>query len=192
MEERTIYKKGKITARPGTPTAPSVQGPGTYPLALRKGRDGLLYIPSGWQPEVPAPLAVLLHGAGGLSAHGLAILRKQADKNGIILLAPDSAKGSWDIVYGSGFGHDVLFLNQALEELFSHYSIRPDKIAVGGFSDGASYALSLGLINGDLFTHILAFSPGFMEAPDPAGKPAIYISHGTEDSILPIDPCSRK
>lgn len=34
-----------------------------------------------------------------------------------------------------------------------------------GFSDGASYALSLGLPNGNLFSHIVAFSPGFMRAP---------------------------
>lgn len=34
-----------------------------------------------------------------------------------------------------------------------------------GFSDGASYALSLGQPNADVFSHIIAFSPGFMRAP---------------------------
>jgi phospholipase/carboxylesterase len=43
-------------------------------------------------------------------------------------------------------------------------------VALGGFSDGASYALSLDLTNGDLFASLIAFSPGFIQL-DPA--PAI-------------------
>ena len=35
-------------------------------------------------------------------------------------------------------------------------------------SDGASYALSLGLGNPQLFTHLVAFSPGFMRPPPAA------------------------
>jgi phospholipase/carboxylesterase len=65
-------------------------------------------------------------------------------------------------------------------------------MAVGGFSDGASYALSLGLVNGSLFRHVIAFSPGFMDPPTTSGKPAIFVSHGTADRVLPIDKCSRR
>ena len=58
---------------------------------------------------------------------------------------------------------------------------------LGGFSDGASYALSLGVSNGDLFSHLIAFSPGFVERSDPiVGKPRIYVSHGTNDGILSV------
>jgi predicted esterase len=63
---------------------------------------------------------------------------------------------------------------------------------VGGFSDGATYALSLGLINGDFFKSIVAFSPGFVINGDAHGKPRIFISHGTSDHILPIDRCGRR
>ena len=62
---------------------------------------------------------------------------------------------------------------------------------VGGFSDGASYALSLGITNGDLFTHVLAFSPGFVAPAGQTGAPRIFVSHGTRDGVLPIDRCSR-
>ena len=61
-----------------------------------------------------------------------------------------------------------------------------------GFSDGASYALSLGIGNGDVFGHILAFSPGVMQPATAAGKPRIFISHGTADQTMPIDDTSRK
>jgi phospholipase/carboxylesterase len=62
---------------------------------------------------------------------------------------------------------------------------------VGGFSDGASYALSLGITNGDLFTHVLAFSPGLMAPAGRTGSPRIFVSHGVRDGVLPIDRCSR-
>jgi predicted esterase len=65
-------------------------------------------------------------------------------------------------------------------------------VAMGGYSDGASYALSLGIANGDLFTHVLAFSPGFMAPPAQVGSPRIFVSHGTHDRWLPIQRCSRR
>jgi len=37
----------------------------------------------------------------------------------------------------------------------------------------------------------IAFSPGFLAAPEPVGTPRVFISHGTADPILPIDACSR-
>jgi predicted esterase len=89
-------------------------------------------------------------------------------------------------------GDDVTFIDDALELTFKRYNVDPKRIAVGGFSDGASYALTLGVANGDLFTHIVAFSPGFMNPPSQAGEPLIYVSHGTEDQILPIERCSRR
>ena len=46
-------------------------------------------------------------------------------------------------------------------------------MCASGFSDGASYALSLGAANGDLFTHIAAFSPGFMRPPVSVGGCAL-------------------
>jgi phospholipase/carboxylesterase len=64
-------------------------------------------------------------------------------------------------------------------------------VAAGGFSDGASYALSVGLGNGDLFTHVLAFSPGFMAPAVVVGEPRVYVSHGSRDEVLPIG-CSRR
>jgi hypothetical protein len=56
--------------------------------------------------------------------------------------------------------------------------VDPTRLAVGGFSDGTSYALSLGLTNGDLFSHVLAFSPGFAVPARRRGRPRLFLSHG--------------
>ena len=91
-----------------------------------------------------------------------------------------------------GYGPDVAFIDAALTLTFSRYSVDPGRLGVEGFSDGASYALGLGLSNGHLFSHVLAFSPGFLSVIDREGSPRIFVSHGTSDSILPIDQCSRR
>lgn len=160
-------------------------------LNLDGERDGLLYVPAGYQPDQPAPLALLLHGAGGEAEHGLGLLRSVADAAGIILVAPDSRQQTWDVIVDE-YGPDVAFIDQALTRTFSLYAVDLQQVAIGGFSDGASYALSLGLINGDLFTHVLAFSPGFMAPTMQWGKPHLFISHGIYDETLPIRYCSRR
>jgi phospholipase/carboxylesterase len=165
------------------------------PLALGTGRDGLLYMPRelSLSSDKPVPLMVLLHGARG-GAKGVTSrvgAFELADQFKTIVLAPDSRDGTWDVIHG-GFGPDVAFLDAALDSLFQRVAIDPTRLAIAGFSDGASYALSLGLINGDLFSHVIAFSPGFLVAEHTHGRPAIFLSHGTEDEILPIDTTTRR
>jgi predicted esterase len=132
----------------------------------------------------------LCHGATGSSTGVLRRLGAFASENGVAVLAPDSRGSTWDAIRGE-FGADVVFLTQALERTFDLIPVNPARISVGGFSDGATYALSLGLINGRLFRRILAFSPGFIVEGTAEGKPEVFISHGTHDPILPIDRCSR-
>lgn len=57
--------------------------------------------------------------------------------------------------------------------------------------DGASYALTLGIANGLLFSHILAFSPRFTLPELRQDSPKVFLSHGTDDRVLPIQRCSR-
>lgn len=52
--------------------------------------------------------------------------------------------------------------------------------------------VSFGLTNGDLFTHLVAFSPGFSSPADRRGKPPVFVSHGTRDEVLPIEDTSRR
>jgi phospholipase/carboxylesterase len=185
--------EGRLTARPHPGNPPGAAGPlGERPLKLGGQRDGLLYVPPSYQADRPAPLVVSLHGAGGSAGHGLSLLRPLADEAGLLLLAPDSRGRSWDVIVQNGYGPDVDFLDRSLAEVFTQYSVDPGHLAIGGFSDGASYALCLGLSNGGLFTHILAFSPGFASPPVQEGRPEIYISHGRSDTVLPIDACSRR
>jgi phospholipase/carboxylesterase len=185
-----LARQGRLEARPRLPTGEEPQQ-GVLPLELSDKRDGFVYVPKGYRAEQPAPLVVMLHGAGGNARHALGILQEIAGMEGFILVAPDSRGSTWDVIAG-GYGPDVTFINQALAWVFERYTVDPARLAIGGFSDGASYALSLGIANGDLFTHVLAFSPGFAAPIEQHGEPCLYVSHGTKDPVLPINSCSRR
>jgi phospholipase/carboxylesterase len=178
----------RLRARPGKVAGGAK--PGITALNLRPQRDALLYVPS--SAADPAPLVLYLHGATGNEQQGIRRLSALADEYGFLLLSPASLEGTWDAIR-SGYGPDVQLIDQALIKVFALRSVDPGKIAVCGFSDGASYALGLGMSNGDLFRQVVAFSPGFVPSGiEVSGTPRIFISHGTEDQILPIDTCSRR
>ena len=177
----------RLQARPGTPAG--TIGTGLFDLQL--DRRALLYVPSAYRPEQPAPLALLLHGAIGDAHQLMDPLRPLAGAAGLLLLSVDSLGGTWDLIVEGSYGADVAFIDLALGRAFHFCAVAPQQVAVVGFSDGASYALALGTANGDLFSRIVAFSAGVLPEPTPVGKPRIFESHGIQDAILPIDTSGR-
>jgi len=183
-----LESDGRFTARPRNNVKTTATGQIT--LNLDQGRNAILQIPAS-ASSVSLPLLLMLHGATQNADDMFWYLGNTPDEAGVVVLAPKSRGTTWDAI-GGDFGEDVLYLNNALERVFETVAIDPARIAIGGFSDGASYGLSLGLINGDLFSRVAAFSPGFLIGGTPHGKPQIFISHGTHDHILPIDRCGRR
>ena len=188
---RSAAERGRLTARP-LPT----QHPADLPRGLNRlerggRRDGLLFVPESYGADKPAPLLVVLHGAGGEGSHMLGHVAARAEARGFLVLSPDSRGRTWDVILGA-YGADVTFLDDAVGHVFARYAVNRDRIGIGGFSDGASYALSLGIINGTLFSDVLAFSPGFAAPTEAHGLPQIFVSHGVKDEVLPIDRCSRR
>ena len=172
----------RLRARPSNPT--SIAPAGLYELQL--GRPTLLYV-----PEKPSgAFMLMLHGATQTPQRMLVRLKDAADALGVTIVAPKSAGITRDAIRGQ-FGTDVAFIDGALRAAFAQSNVDRKRIALAGFSDGATYALALGRANGDLFTHVIAFSPGFLIPIDRVGSPRIFISHGTRDPILPIDDASR-
>lgn len=186
-----IASDGRLAARPhdGVKTAAA----GRIMLDVDPGnreRDAILQLPK-TAGASPLPLLVLLHGATQNAEDMFWYLGSANEEAGVAVLAANSRDTTWDAIRGS-FGPDIEFLNRALERVFATVAVDPARVSVGGFSDGATYAISLGLINGDLFSSVVAFSPGFVIDGTPHGKPRFFISHGTRDHILPIDSGGRR
>jgi phospholipase/carboxylesterase len=199
-----------IAASCGDPTAPvdpSAGEPARLRLTARKpsrgtvlGTDVLydanlrrayLRVPPNYSPDTPAPLIIAFHGSGGRGEDMIAGFGARTDAIGAILLAPDSLLESWDVVTDH-FGNDIALINEALDQTFARCNINASAIALLGFSDGASYALSVGLANGDQLAGVVAFSPGFYVLDHPHGTPRYFLSHGKSDSVIPIETSSRE
>ena len=184
-----------LTARPSASAAGLPDGK----TALSNG--AFAYVPAA-AAKAPLPLVVLLHGAGGRADRFLDRFVADADRGGFVLLALQSKGSTWDLVPRGGagggplamksgpvmrFGSDVARIDAVLAELYARVRVDPRRSALLGFSDGASYALSLGLANPQLFASIVALSPGFVTIPAriaPAQR--IFIAHGRRDQILPF------
>ncbi len=183
-----------LSARPSAEVVPGLS-PGKS--ALPNG--AIAYVPAGLKG--PAPVLVLLHGAGGRADKFLDRFTEVADRERAVLLAVQSRGPTWDLVprKGSGgdgplamkmparirFGEDVRRVDAALGELFSRTPVDPGRVVLAGFSDGASYALSLGLANPQLFAGIIALSPGFVTVPGHLPRAQrIFIAHGRRDRVL--------
>ena len=147
--------------------------------------DYLVYVPKQCVGKRRVPLVVLLPG-GGKTSRTVMDERwgpQLADKYGMILLVPTAiTPGRWDVIGGMPGAErpgetkfvrtddsssikvlefhdpDVRNIDAALKQVLRKFAIDPDKIAVGGMSDGASYSLFLGRSNLDVFSRIGAMS----------------------------------
>lgn len=184
LSRTELELNARLTARPRRPFR--AVRTGQTRIGENLDRGGYLFVPESYREYQPAPLVLALHGGGG-HAGRWSNLYDECEDRGIVLVAPDSRDRTWDRI-GGAFGPDVAFIDAVLRFTFERCAIDPLRIALAGFSDGASYTLSLGPPNGDLFTHLMAWSPGFSDPEEPiVGQPKIFVSHGTDDKVLPVN-----
>jgi phospholipase/carboxylesterase len=164
--------------------------PGRNGLGIAGERDAVLFVPTGLDEHAPVALFVMFHGAGGFPEKVLPFIEEHAERDKFLILTPHSMYPTWDIVIG-GSGPDLERLHRALMEVTSRYRIDRDHLAFAGFSDGASYALSIGITNGDIASHVIAFSGGFMSIFTQEGDPKVFIAHGLVDEQLSIETSGR-
>ncbi|NOT09789.1 MAG: phospholipase [Gemmatimonadales bacterium] len=186
--EDPIVEGPRLTARPSTPTGTGPTGRQAFPLAVRRV---LIFVPSTYSPANPLPLALLLHGSAGAAEDLMDPYQTEAERLGMILVAPECGATTWDALTYK-FSYDVNSINSALDYTFKRYAVDSAKVSIVGFSDGATYALGLGRANGDFVSRIVAHSPGYLLPIDTLGRPRIFQTHGTTDTVLGIESTSRQ
>jgi phospholipase/carboxylesterase len=172
-------------AQVSEPTDAALADAGVHRLDVGDAGEALLYVPEGLDDH-PAPLLVVLAGAGGDATATVAELRADADARSYLLLAPSPHEHTWDVIQGE-WGPDVELLDTAMAEVLTTMPIDRESVTVAGFSDGATYALALGLANGDLFTGTAAAAPGPLLEVPALGAPRVFIAHGRGDEVEPVD-----
>ena len=146
-----------------------------------------------------APVVILLHGAGGDGRRLIENLRAEADASGFVLLAPKSAGRTWDMIEAMAFmpararsfrfaGGDSARIQRTFAHLRQRARLTPGRVALAGFSDGASFALSLGPAQPGLYDLLIGFSPGFIVRPESiSGRQPAFVAHGRADPVLSFE-----
>ncbi len=130
----------------------------------------------------------------------------EADARGLVLLAPTSRGITWDSILSAkappspdsplaneeahrfGRTRDSDRVEAAITNLSKIIPVDRSRTAIAGFSDGATFALAMGLSRDHPFSAVIAWSPGIAIATDnPARARPVFISHGRKDAILSFD-----
>jgi predicted esterase len=182
---QTPQSPARLTARPhemATGTRTERAGVQT----LDSIPDYLVYICTKCVGTKRVPLVVILHGGGGDSQEQMDWMREFAEKYDMIMLVPTAIiPGRWDAVanmagMGDGSYPDLKNIDAAMKQVLRKYAIDPDRIGLGGMSDGGSYSLFLGRANLDIFSRIAPLSPGiYYNEPGPANsKTQFFLAAG--------------
>ena len=173
--------------------------PGDLPEGTSRAPDeAWLYRPPGLDGG-PRPLLVLFHGAGQSARRMLDAMTPEARRCGCVLLAIKSLGATWDLITAmrqargrdgsarldSLFGPDADRVERALAASLAAPIVDRRRVVLVGFSDGASYALSVAIANPQLVRGAVAIAPGFHLEPgtiDPAQR--LFIAHSPEDRVL--------
>lgn len=181
---KPYLRSGRLLSRPAEPVETMATGITEHAI----GRSSaVIYVPPAVRPGSMVGLMLFLHGADRSVNAFVELHRPMLDANKVIMVAPYAAGGgSWDAVYGPGFVDDPRIIDEALAITYRSWNVDPARIACTGFSDGATFSLSLGLANGDLWKRLVAYSPGSLIVIEALGNPPILITHGTADTVLPV------
>ena len=166
--------------------------------------------PDDFDPERPYPLLVLLHGFGA-SMRDLVGLSPSIDRSGYLYIFPNAPIEmtigygmmgyAWTTI-GPGSSPDEAaraeaMLEALIEEVGQRYGVGEGRMVLGGFSQGGMMTYRYGMPNPELFAGLVVLSGGVNGQDElrdrlPAHRDQpIFISHGTEDGVIPVEEARR-
>ncbi|MBV8468947.1 MAG: esterase [Burkholderiaceae bacterium] len=164
--------------------------------------DTLIWLPNAGKPDL---LFVLLHGAGADAEQMRPLaeaLRAQYPQAAVVSLNGPQAfdaipgggsgqqwyslRGANDDNHGERVAEALPGLIQELRRLATQFDLAWERVALGGFSQGAVMALEAVQAEVQLVGRVLAFSGAYAGSPDHAPfEVCVHLLHGMKDVVLP-------
>ena len=136
----------------------------------------------------PAPLIVAFHGSGGSGRTMVEKWRPVAEKEGILVAAPDST----DAAHWASPQDGPLLLEDVVKAVAAKHTVDPRRVYLFGHSAGAVFALQMATLESEYFAaaavHAGAVVPAYYPVFDYAArKIPIGIWIGTKDQFFSIE-----
>jgi predicted esterase len=193
--------KLRVEPKPPEPVAALPTG---WVWIERGAQRAALFTPDEIDPARRYPLLAVLHGAGRQDEALMKAYRDEAERRQALFLVPRSFHPTWDLIALAAQGGvhalpnapsdrpDLDFLEYACDLIFRRYPVDAARVGLVGYSDGASYALSLGLSNPQLFRAVMGWAAGFVVIDEDAAapgtpRPAVLLEYGTHDELFPFE-----
>ena len=160
-------------------------------------REYMVYVPEGYDPDEPAPVAFVFHGALSNKEQQLVYSHYPplADVDGALLVLPDSLgePTRWS-PFGPAFVgvegvDDLAFFDDLFSAVESELCIDPERVLVTGMSSGGFMAAAVACTRSD---RVAAAGPVtatvWAAAACGSAEPVAYAYfHGTDDAVVPFD-----
>jgi len=159
-------------------------------------------VPPGLDPDVPAPLVVVLHGYSGTGAAQDAYFgfRDEAADRGFVLVHPDGTTDQRGVQFWNAadaccnfFGapvDDVAYLAAVVAHADAIHPVDPDRVFLAGHSNGGFMSYRLACERPDLFAAIVSLA-GTMDVDMSGCRPDRPVSvvqvHGTLDDVIRLE-----
>lgn len=160
------------------------------------GATYALYVPEDYDPLVPRPLMLALHGGGimrqkgpqvrGSAKDAMAHFLDGAREHGWFLCCPTAVEAPWDTT------RNVAFLTAVLVEVTSLWNVDLERLHLAGQGGGGDGAWFLARRAAQRFASVSVASAGKPSGVNAtAGRAALWIYHGADDEVVPVEPVRK-
>lgn len=193
---------GAGTGGDGGGDASGGAGSGGAPTTFGGDRPVEVLVPDAYDPNVPAPLVILLHGYGasGVIQNAYFGLGALANERGALFASPDGTLDPSDQQFwnatdaccdfaGSGVD-DSGYLRQLVEDIRAAYNIDPKRIHFVGHSNGGFMSYRMACDHADLIASIASLAGATFADPGdctPSEPVHVLQIHGTADETIAYD-----
>lgn len=162
---------------------------GDVPCRVADGEYRIALPPGG----APAGVYLFFHGYESSAADQMqaADLIATARAHGLAFAAPDGIGHTWSFAGSPSHDRDdTRFAGEVLDDLQRRFGFGPDRVVVGGFSQGASMAWTVACHLGNRVAGAVTFSGVFWDPlPQPSdcqAAPPLVHFHGRADRTFPL------